>query len=164
MFDLAWASNVFLATHLGEVELKQKINEKTEHCLKVKFNKGNIELETNIPSHSACRKNQKWNDKKTGNEISSSKIETISIKPDVMIIHRTKLKELLTANSNFVKELLNKNEGINLVVTTGSGTTHGIEGDYKILPFGTLSKLILGKRINKLQLSKTLLELTKNKI
>ncbi|MFN8278264.1 MAG: hypothetical protein U0T84_12345 [Chitinophagales bacterium] len=164
LFDLAWASNVFLATHLGEVELKQKINEKTEHCLKVKFNKGNIELETNIPSHSACRKNQKWNDKKTGNEISSSKIETISIKPDVMIIHRTKLKELLTANSNFVKELLNKNEGINLVVTTGSGTTHGIEGDYKILPFGTLSKLILGKRINKLQLSKTLLELTKNKI
>lgn len=164
LFDLAWASNVFLATHLGEVELKQKINEQTEHCLKVKFNKGNIELETNIPSHSACRKNQKWNDKKTGNEISSSKIETISIKPDVMIIHRTKLKELLTANSNFVKELLNKNEGINLVVTTGSGTTHGIEGDYKILPFGTLSKLILGKRINKLQLSKTLLELTKNKI
>lgn len=164
LFDLAWASNVFLATHLGEAELKQKINEQTEHCLKVKFNKGVIELETNIPSHSACRKNQKWNDKKTGNEISSSQSETISIKPDVMIIHRTKLKELLTSNSNFVKELLNKNEGINLVVTTGSGTTHGIEGDYKILPFGTLSKLILGKRINKLQLSKTLLELTKNKI
>lgn len=164
LFDLAWASNVFLATHLGEVELKQKINEQTEHCLKVKFNEGDIELETNIPSHSACRKNQKWNDKKTDNEISSSQSETISIKPDVMIIHRTKLKELLTSNSNFVKELLNKNEGINLVVTTGSGTTHGIEGDYKILPFGTLSKLILGKRINKLQLNKTLLELTKNKI
>lgn len=164
LFDLAWASNVFLATHLGENELKQNINEQTEHCLKVKFNSGKIELETNIPSNLACRKNQKWNDKKTGNEISNSQSETINIKPDIMIIHRTKLKELLTANSNFVKELLSKNEGICLVVTTGSGTTHGIEGDYKILPFTTLSKLILGKRINKLQLSKTLLELTKNRI
>ncbi len=164
LFDLAWASNVFLATHLGEVELKQKINEQTEHCLKVKFKNGEIELETNIPSQSASRINQKWNDNKTSNQISNSKNETICIKPDVIIIHRTKLKELLTLNSNFVKELLNKNEGISLVVTTGSGTTHGIEGDYKILPFATLSKFILGKRINKLQFSKTLLGLTKNKI
>jgi hypothetical protein len=164
LFDLAWTANVFLATHLDDKALKQEINEQTEHCLKVKFNNGTIALETNIPSHSACRENQKWNDKKTGIEINNSKIETISIKPDVMIIHRTKLKELLTANSNFVKELLNENEGISLVVTTGSGTTHGIEGDYKILPFATLSKFILGKRINKLQFCKTLLELTKNKV
>lgn len=164
LFDLAWAANVFLATHLNEEELKQKINKQTEHYLKVKFNNGAIELETNIPSHAAYRENQKWHDKKTDNEISNSQNETISIKPDVMIIHRTKLKELLTTNSNFVKELMNKNGELNLVVTTGSGTTHGIEGDYKILPFAILSKLILGKRINKLQLSKTLLALTKNKI
>lgn len=52
----------------------------------------------------------------------------------------------------------------NLIVTTGSGTTHGIDGDYKILPYSTLNELILGKRIQKLKFSKLLLQLTKNKI
>ncbi|MCB0455723.1 MAG: hypothetical protein KDC62_10065, partial [Aequorivita sp.] len=164
LFDTAWAANVFLVTDFANEPLKQKINEQIEHYLKVIFDKGEIKLETNILSLSASIiDNTKWFDKEN-NIINNPQNGSISIKPDVVIIHRTKLKELLTANSNFIKELLNKNEGINLVVTTGSGTTHGIEGDYKILPFATLSKLILGKRINKLQLSKTILELTKNKI
>jgi hypothetical protein len=165
LFDAAWAANVFLATHLGENELKQKINEQSEHYLKVMFDKGEIKLETNILSRLASiNESAKWIDRSTNSVINKPLNDSINIKPDVIIIHRTKLKELLTANSNFVKELLDKNEGINLVVTTGSGTTHGIKGDYKILPFATLSKFMLGKRINKLQFSKTLLQLTKNKI
>ena len=129
----------------------------------VKFDRGKISFQTNILSYQEGAKFDKGNWIKNRQQM-SAKCSNIQVKPDTIIIHRTKLKELLTANSNFVTELLNKNEGINLVVTTGSGTTHGIEGDYKILPFATLSKLILGKRINKLQLSKALLELTKNKI
>lgn len=171
LFDFAWSANVFLATHLNDLDnkvLKQEINEQTEHYLKVEFINGAIELKTNIPSHLACRNNGKWIGKETGGEISNSQSEAISIKPDVLIIHRTKLKELITLyekqEKNFVSEIMSYNPDLNIIVTTGSGTTHGIQGDYKILPFATLNKLILGKRINKLQLSKTLLELTKNKI
>jgi hypothetical protein len=51
-----------------------------------------------------------------------------------------------------------------VIVTTGSGTTHGIDGDFKILPFSTVNELVLGKRVQKLRLSRILLELTKNKI
>lgn len=163
LFDKAWAANIFLATHLNGNALKQEISLEYEHKLDVKFDNGKINFETNILScqEGARFENSYWTkDSKQMTATSNS----IDIKPDTVIIHRTKLKELLATNPNFVEELLNENEGINLVVTTGSGTTHGIDGDYKILPFATLSKLILGKRINKLQFSKTLLELTKNKI
>lgn len=164
LFDTAWAANVFLATHLKDKPLKQEINDQNEHYLKVIFDNGEIKLETNIISRVASKNaSNKWIDI-SGNIIYNPLNDGISIKPDVMIIHRTKLKDLITVKKNFVEDLLNKNKGITLVVTTGSGTTHGIEGNYKILPFATLSKLILGKRINKLQLSKILLELTKNKI
>jgi hypothetical protein len=164
LFDLAWAANVFLVTHLDNKPLKQETNEQYEHCLNLTFKDGTIALETNITSCSAYRKNQRWIDQETDKELTCSKRKIVNIVPDVIIIHRTILKNLLEHNANFIKELLIKNPKINLVVTTGSGTTHGIDGDYKIIPFSTLNKLILGKRIHKLQLSKVLMQLTKNKI
>ena len=167
LFDIAWAANVFIATHLNGKALKQEISLEFEHKLDVKFDNGKISFETNILSCQEGAKFENNNWTKDSKQMNVNCIR-IHIKPDTIIIHRTKLKELITLyekqKKDFVKELLTENEGINLVVTTGSGTTHGIEGDYKILPFATLSKFILGKRINKLQFSKTLLELTNNKI
>ena len=141
----------------------KKIDLKYKHALNTIFENGEVCFKTNILSRvegaKYCDSVYEW--KKDGNEIKAECI-TVELSPDVMIIHRTTLKDLLENNSNFIQELLDKNKRMTLVVTTGSGTTHGIHGDYKILPFTTLNRLILGKRINKLQLSKILLQLTKN--
>lgn len=94
---------------------------------------------------------------------SSTSWVDIDLSPHVVIIHRTKLQELLKGQdaTNTIVDNLFKNVG-QVIVTTGSGSTHGIEGEFKILPFSTLNELILGKRIQKLRLTKLLLELNKD--
>jgi hypothetical protein len=168
LFDSAWAANVFLATHLNDFPLKMDIDLETRHMLNVNFNKNGISFQTNITSLYGKfvndDENKSWS---FDEEITSPKCVEIEIKPDVLIIHRTKWKELLNEallnnDIHFVSRILSFIP--NLIVTTGSGTTHGIDGDYKILPYSTLNELILGKRIQKLKFSKLLLQLTKNKI
>lgn len=162
LFDIAWASNLFIATHLNEKALKQEINTKFQHKLNVLFNAGRIELTTNIISNFANRKDGKW--VADGVEVVEPICDSISIRPDMIVFHRTKLQELISQNANFVGQLLANNSNLNIIVTTGSGTTHGIDGNFKILPFSTLSHMMLGKRVQKLRLSKLLLQLTKNKV
>ncbi len=176
LFDIAWASNVFIATHLNGDKLKVDIDMNNQHYLNVDISNDNILLKTNITSQYGRISSEycpvsngivkKWifGDNKPANPL----ITECSFVPDVLIIHRTKLKELVTKyeklNIDFVFEILSKYPQLNILVTTGSGTTHGIKGNYKILPFTTLFSLILGNRVKKLHLTKLIMQLNKNKI
>jgi hypothetical protein len=146
-----------------------------QHYLNVDISNDNILLKTNIASQYGkisseyCEINgivKRWNF--GDNKPASPRTTECSFVPDVLIIHRTKLKELVTKyeelNIDFVFEILSKYPQLIIIVTTGSGTTHGIRGNYKILPFTTLLSLILGNRVKKLNLTKLIMQLSKNKI
>lgn len=164
LFDCAWAANVFIATHLNSEPLKAEIDLRKRHKLNVSINE-NIFYETNIASQygKIVINNDLeaiWEFDDSLNSLQSVKMK--EFRPDILILHRTKLKELLEKNENIISTIL-KNIP-NLIITTGSGTSHGIDGNFKILPFASLSETLLGNRIQKLRLSKLLLRLTKNKI
>jgi hypothetical protein len=155
LFDVAWAANVKLATHLNGTPLKQEIDLATQHALHVDFTNGEMELKSSlIPIGKEMDELMQVTDELT-------KVES---KIDTLIIHRTKLKDLTDKDKTFIQKLFEKQPDLNLIVTTGSGATHGIDGHFKVLPFSTLKELILGKRIQKMKLSKTLLELTNNNV
>lgn len=180
LFDTAWAANVFIATHLNGDPLKDAINleDGDKHVLKVNVTKDAIEYETNITSmYGTLAADFDENDnlvRKWDIPDGASGVTRVALKPHVLIIHRTKLKELIDRDrassergkKDKIPPVIRRifNEIPNVIVTTGSGTTHGIKGHFKILPFSTVNELILGKRIQKLKLSKTLLELTKDEI
>jgi hypothetical protein len=162
LFDTAFASNVLIATHLNGESLKQEIDLEHNHYLNAKIS-DNLKLETNITSLYAKLSvngfNLSWNCTDSG-----PKIIPLEIIPDVVIIHRTMLKKLYDTDENeqFLKNV--QNIFPNLIVTTGSGATHGIKGDFKILPFNTLYQLVCGYRVQKLKLSKIIMQLNNNKI
>ncbi|MGB8510188.1 MAG: hypothetical protein WCD76_17545 [Pyrinomonadaceae bacterium] len=180
LFDTAWAANVFIATHLNEVPLKDAIRfeDGDKHVLKVNMTKERIEYNTNITSlYGTCRAEVDENDnlvKKWEIQGDAPRLTSVALRPHVLIIHRTKLKELIdkdrAASERMKKDELPPvvkrifSEIPNVIVTTGSGTTHGIKGHFKILPFSTVNELVLGKRVQKLRLSKILLELTRDEI
>jgi hypothetical protein len=137
-----------------------------KHLLKVDFRSDPITFEANFTSLHASYESTGIGSSRTAHwfpKDSTPKLTRIDLKPHVLVIHRTKLKELVT---NCGPEIIAKitAEIPTVIVTTGSGTTHGLDGEFKILPFSTLNELLLGKRIQKLRFSKLLLELTKNKI
>ncbi|MEA2173825.1 MAG: hypothetical protein QOD00_1417 [Blastocatellia bacterium] len=180
LFDTAWAANVFIATHLNEVPLKDAIRfeDGDKHVLKVNMTKDRIEYNTNITSlYGECQTKVDENDnlvKKWEIQGNAPRLTSVALRPHVLIIHRTKLKELIdkdrAASERMKKDDLPPvvkrifSEIPNVIVTTGSGTTHGIKGHFKILPFSTVNELVLGKRVQKLRLSKILLELTRDEI
>ncbi len=172
LFDTAWAVNVFIATHLNEVALKGNIEpeEGDKHILRVDVTRDDIKYNTNITSLYGEYKKERGSWEITGE---APRLNPVELKPDILVIHRTKLKELIDRDKEAAEKEANKRAPLierltskirNVIVTTGSGTTHGIDGDFKILPFSTLNELVLGKRVRKLRLSRILLELTKNKI
>lgn len=168
LFDAAWAARVFIATHLNGAPLKQEIDISAgdKHVLKVDINGGGIAARVNFTSLYATYESTRVGGVRTRRWVPDGvqpKLTEIQLKPHVLVIHRTKLKELMGRYGESIVEKVAA-EVHCLIVTTGSGTTHGLEGDFKILPFSTLNELLLGRRIQKLRLTKLLLELTKNRI
>jgi hypothetical protein len=165
LFDSAWAANVFIATHLNEAPLKNdiKIDDGDKHLLKVRIENNGINYDVNFTSLYGTY-NPKTREEKAFWSLKDSqpKFQSIELNPHILVIHRTKLKDLMEKDPNIVEKITQNIP--NIIVTTGSSTTHGMKGDFKILPFSTLNETLLGKRIQKLRLSKLLLELTKNRI
>lgn len=167
LFDIAWAAKIYIATHLNEKPLKNEIDIEVgdKHVLKVGIQKDRkITYDVNLTSlygeyHRGVgvRGTGQW----TFSD-GSPKLTDIDLKPHILVIHRTKLQELIMKYSITVEEITEQIPCV--IVTTGSGTTHGMEGEFKIIPFSTLNELLLGKRIQKLRLSKVLGELNKNNI
>jgi len=176
LFDACWASNIFIATHIDDVPVSNKIeNDITKnHYLKISLKKEkdviNLDSKVNFTEEIAAVKrvnNEKGWFKHDGDKLyindslelgnNEELFYSRDIKYDCLLIHRTKLKNLVE-NDEYGLELLNQLNVSKIFVVTGGGVVEFLDGNNQlvILPSNILYEYILGKRPAKLLLTKIL--------
>lgn len=161
-FDACWAMGIYVGTHIGGPNggpfqpLKGRIDHKCKcyHYLKVKFqydvNSGLIQLKgtTNFAQWDTNDVDMKPTEEKDQKDI--------DLNVDIMVIHRTKLKDLHDSweKGDFL-ELLNIPR---VIITTGGGAVDFIDTKkWKVIPTNAIRDFILGSSPAKLCLLKRIL-------
>lgn len=165
-FDACWAAKIFIATHIcyndssKYIPLNKEIDEKNYNTLKIKFRKGNgkivIAAETNFMEwDEQVKYNGRW--KKNGAEIKEAKKQPIrDFKVDLLIIHRTILKNILENTHWESIDFINGLDVSRILIVTGGGVVDFIteKEKPKIISTDILRNYIIGSRPAKLNLVK----------
>lgn len=180
LFDYCWAAGVYVCTHLNGKPVhsnNNKANSKSEHFLDVYFTKNNEKVDVGYITNFIEFRHQEgretiegqripvWKNKNSGikSECDFQSIVDLKIKFDCLLIHRTKLKELI--DKGFGMEFISQLAIPKIYIITGGGVvdflsknekSKGKESKITILPTNILKDFIMNGRISKLALNKIL--------
>lgn len=179
LFDYCWAAGVYICTHLNGKQVhanNNKENCKNEHFLDICFTKNNKKVDVRYTTNfmQFASKFDTPKDSLVGcwvNESDNQKIESCSsqrktdlnIEFDCLLIHRTKLKELID-NKELGMEFISQLTIPKIYIITGGGVVDFLnkneskdkESKITILPTNILKDFIMNGRISKLALNKIL--------
>jgi len=178
LFDYCWAAGVYVCTHIKGIHVhsnNNKDNCKSEHFLDVEFTKNEHDKKVNVKYSSNFiqfyntkskvevngKKESLWRSTMNGDNKSKCDVLTendLQIKFDCLLIHRTKLKELVE-NKDLGNEFISNLTIPKIYIITGGGVVdflNGNESKITILPTNVLKDFIMNGRISKLALNKIL--------
>jgi len=161
LFDACWASGIYVATHLCGKPLSNSIkigqeDELKKHYLNVMFRKNGNKISVESRTNVKLSKSEFYEINKTNNNIDKILSYKFFKQYDCLLIHRTKLKDLI--ENSFGENFLTVLNISKIFVVTGGGVID-ILPDKKavtVLPSNILHDYILGRRPSKYLLTKIL--------
>jgi hypothetical protein len=140
-FDACWAAGIYIGTHISDKPLSREIDEKSNHYLKIKFEKE--------PSSSHIKIKGTTNFAQWGDKLQKD----LGLRVDVMVIHRTKLKDLCDDWNSRSIDFLESLDVPKVIITTGGGVVDFVDPKkWQILPTNVIRDFVLSSSPAKLSL------------
>jgi len=140
-FDACWAAGIYIGTHISDKPLSREIDEKSNHYLKIKFEKERSSSHIKIKGTTNFAQ---WDDKLK---------KDLDLRVDVMVIHRTKLKDLCDDWNSRRIDFLESLDVPKVIITTGGGVVDFVDPKkWQILPTNVIRDFVLSSSPAKLSL------------